>query len=81
MRGLGLGKILLREIIKKAEEQDYHVIVGAIDASNVVSKQLHEKEGFEFCGFIKQSGYKFGKWLDLALYQLTLKTPENPVGE
>lgn len=81
MRGLGLGKILLREIIKKAEEQDYHVIVGAIDASNVVSIQLHEKEGFEFCGFIKQSGYKFGKWLDLALYQLTLKTPENPVGE
>jgi Sortase and related acyltransferases len=81
MRGFGLGKILLREIIKKAEEQDYHVIVGAIDASNVVSRQLHEKEGFEFCGFIKQSGYKFGKWLDLALYQLTLKTPENPIGE
>ena len=78
-RGYGTGQILLNEIIKKAEEQDFHVIVGAIDASNIISIKLHEKEGFEFCGLIKQSGYKFGKWLDLAFYQLILKTPENPV--
>ena len=37
-----------------------------------------KKEGFEFCGLIKQAGYKFGKWLDLAFYQLILKTPEFP---
>ena len=78
-RGLGTGKILLKEIIKKAAEQDYHVLVAGIDASNAISIKLHEKEGFEFCGLIKQSGYKFGKWLDLAFYQLILKTPENPV--
>jgi len=23
-------------------------------------------------------GYKFGKWLDAAFYQLTLKTPDHP---
>jgi phosphinothricin acetyltransferase len=77
-RGKGLGTILLREIVKKAEEQDYHVIIGGIDASNSVSIKLHEKEGFTFCGLIKQSGYKFGKWLDLAFYQLILKTPLKP---
>ena len=78
-RGYGTGQILLNEIIKKAEEQDFHVIVGAIDASNIISIKLHEKEGFEFCGLIKQSGYKFGQWLDLAFYQLILKTPGTPV--
>ena len=78
-RGQGIGKILLKEIIIKAVEQDYHVLVGGIDASNTESIKLHIKEGFEFCGLIKQSGYKFGKWLDLAFYQLILKTPENPV--
>ena len=78
-RGQGLGKILLREIIKKAEDQDYHVLVAGIDASNALSILLHEKEGFAFCGIIQQAGYKFGKWLDLAFYQLILKTPENPV--
>jgi len=30
---------------------------------------------------MKEVGYKFGKWLDAAFYQLTLKTPEHPVGE
>jgi len=77
-RGKGLGTILLRKIVKMAEEQDYHVIVGGIDAANEVSIRLHEKEGFTFCGLIKQSGYKFGKWLDLAFYQLILKTPLLP---
>ena len=78
-RNQGVGKILLKEIIKKADEQDYHCVVGGIDASNSISRELHEKEGFEFCGLIKQSGYKFGKWLDLAFYQLILKTPESPL--
>jgi len=77
-RRKGLGTILLKEIIKRAEDQDYHVMIGGIDASNKESITLHEKEGFIFCGLIKQVGYKFGKWLDLAFYQLILKTPSNP---
>jgi len=78
-RGKGLGTILLKEIIKCAGEQDVHVLVGGIDASNIESIKLHEKEGFVFCGTIKQAGYKFGKWLDLSFYQLILKTPGVPV--
>ncbi|NEW85146.1 MAG: N-acetyltransferase [Mariniphaga sp.] len=78
LRGKGLGKILLREIIKSAEEQDYHVLIGGIDASNTASIHLHEKEGFVLSGTIRQAGYKFGKWLDLAFYQLILKTPKYP---
>lgn len=77
-RGKGLGKLLLKEIIKSAEEQNFHVMIGGIDASNNVSVRLHEKEGFIFCGTIKHAGYKFGKWLDLSFYQLILKTPEYP---
>ena len=80
-RGYGLGKILLHEIVKKAEEQNYHLLVGVIDASNTASRKLHENEGFILTGILKESGYKFGKWLDVAFYQLTLKTPVNPTGE
>ena len=78
-RGQGIGKILLQEIIKKAGEQDFHVMMGVIDASNSVSMKLHEKEGFVLAGILKEVGYKFGKWLDAAFYQLTLKTPDDPV--
>jgi len=80
-RGQGIGKILLKEIVKKAGEQDFHVMVGVIDASNTVSLKLHEKEGFVLTGVMKEVGYKFGKWLDAAFYQLTLKTPDHPIGE
>lgn len=77
-RGGGIGKILLREIIQQAEKQNYHVLVGVIDASNEISIKLHENEGFVLNGIWKEVGYKFGKWLDAAFYQLILKTPENP---
>ncbi len=79
VRGSGLGKVLLHEIVKKAKEQNFHVLVGVIDASNAVSMKLHENEGFVLTGIMKESGYKFGKWLDAAFYQLILKTPESPV--
>ena len=80
-RGLGLGKVLLRAIIKEAEEQDFHVMVGVIDASNSASIKLHENEGFFLNGIINEVGFKFGKWLDAAFYQLILKTPTNPTDD
>jgi phosphinothricin acetyltransferase len=78
-RGQGLGRRLLREIIAAAESQDYHVMVGGIDAANDVSIRLHTNLGFTHAGTVNHAGFKFGRWLDLAFYQLILKTPEKPV--
>ncbi len=77
-RGQGLGKCLLREVIAAAQGQDYHVLIGGIDATNAVSIGLHEKLGFVHCGTIRQAGFKFGRWLNLSFYQLVLSTPSNP---
>jgi L-amino acid N-acyltransferase YncA len=77
-RGQGVGKSLLQETIATARRQDYHVLVGAIDAANAVSIRLHESLGFTHCGIIRQAGFKFGRWLDLAFYQLILSTPAEP---
>lgn len=78
-RGQGIGKRLLHELISAARSQDYHVLIGGIDSQNTVSIQLHEKLGFQHAGTIRQAGYKFGRWLDLAFYQLILDTPAHPV--
>jgi len=78
-RGQGLGKILLTQLIENAKAQQYHCIVGVIDAENAVSIGLHEKFGFKNVGTFKEVGYKFGKWLDATFMQLNLPTPENPV--
>ncbi len=76
--GKGLGKLFMHELIKIAKAQGYHTIIGAIDLDNKGSIALHEKLGFTHSGTMKQAGYKFGRWLDFAFYQLILETPINP---
>ena len=78
-RGRGAGKVLLQEIIRQALEQNYHVLVGVIDAQNSTSINLHKSLGFSHSGTIKQAGFKFGRWLDVDFYQLILETPANPI--
>jgi len=78
-RGRGVGRRLLEETIEAARKQDYHVLIGGIDAANKPSIALHERLGFTHCGTIRQTGFKFGRWLDLSFYQLILDTPLHPV--
>ena len=77
-RGKGIGKRLLERIIAEAEAQEYHLLVGGIDSENAASIALHRALGFQHAGTIRQAGFKFGRWLDLDLYQLILKTPLKP---
>lgn len=78
-RGRGIGKLLLAELIANAARQDYHMLIGGIDAQNAASIALHRRLGFEQCAHIRQAGFKFNRWLDLLFYQLLLKTPEHPL--
>jgi L-amino acid N-acyltransferase len=80
-RGKGLGKTLMLALIERAQAQQYHIMVGGIDAANATSIALHEKLGFTHSGTIKQAGFKFGRWLDLAFYQLMLPTPHKPTDD
>lgn len=78
-RRRGIGRALLGELVVLAQQHDLHLLIGAIDAANSASIALHEQFGFVHSGTIRQAGFKFGRWLDLAFYQLTLKTPALPV--
>lgn len=78
-RGNGYGRMLLQWIIQEAEAHGMHTLVGAIDAQNLVSLQLHESLGFVKVGSLPQVGFKFGRWLDLTLVQLTLAMPSHPI--
>jgi len=78
-RRQGIGKRLLEELIGAAQRQNYHLLIGGIDATNSASIALHERLGFTHSGTIRQAGFKFGRWLDLSFYQLILSTPLQPV--
>ena len=77
-RNEGIATKLMQEIIKIANAREYATLVAGIDASNENSIKMHEKMGFKFSGVIKNAGFKFDKWLDLAFYQLDLNGPKVP---
>lgn len=71
-RGQGLGRLLLEELIRRVAERRFHMMIGVIDRDNEISISLHKKLGFTFCGEVREAGFKFGRWLDIVLYQKIL---------
>ncbi|WP_304196383.1 GNAT family N-acetyltransferase [Flavobacterium alvei] len=71
--GKGIGKLLLQELITLAKNQKLHTMIAVIDAENQSSVEFHEKFGFKTVGIIKESGYKFDRWLDSVFMQLILE--------
>ena len=78
-RNQGIATKLMKEIIKIASAREYATVVAGIDAANEVSIKMHEKMGFKHSGTVTKAGFKFGKWLDLAFYQLNLAGPKIPL--
>lgn len=70
--GKGIGKLLLTELIETAKSQNLHTMIGVIDSENTKSIDFHKKFGFEEVGFIKESGYKFDRWLHSVFMQKML---------
>jgi L-amino acid N-acyltransferase YncA len=68
--GQGIGKAILEALIARAREQKLHTMIGVIDAENHDSIAFHERMGFETVGVIRESGYKFDRWLHSVLLQL-----------
>lgn len=71
--GKGIGKLLLQELIVLAKKQGLHTMIGVIDAENQSSVVFHEKFGFKTVGTIKESAFKFDRWLHSVFMQLILK--------
>lgn len=70
--GNGIGKVLLSGLIQLAKAQGLHTMIGVIDSENQGSIIFHEQFGFKTVGIIKESGYKFDRWLDSVFMQLLL---------
>ena len=71
--GKGFGKLILTELIDLAKAQGIHTMIGVIDSENKNSISFHEQFGFKTVGIIKESGYKFDRWLDSVFMQLLLE--------
>ncbi|MGC6386997.1 N-acetyltransferase family protein [Ewingella sp. S1.OA.A_B6] len=72
-QGKGIGKLLMREAIKRATEDGWRQMIANVgNSSNLGSIRLHKSLGFEIIGTLKSVGFKHGRWIDTVLMQLAL---------
>lgn len=73
IRGQGVGKALVAEVLARAEAMGIRQMVAVIgDAENVGSIGLHISLGFRQVGVLKAVGMKFGRWVDVVQMQRAL---------
>jgi L-amino acid N-acyltransferase YncA len=68
----GVGTKLYRALIEKLREQQFHCALGGIALPNPASIAVHEKLGFKKVAEFSEVGRKFGRWVDVAYWQLIL---------
>jgi phosphinothricin acetyltransferase len=71
-RGGGVGTLLMQELLLRAKENGFHVMVAAIDSENDGSLRLHARLGFEVVGRMPEIARKGGLWRTLTLMQKRL---------
>ncbi len=71
-RGLGVGRLLLADLVELARDHGFHSIMARIVGGHEASIALHRACGFEEVGREREVGRKFGKWLDVVLMQRML---------
>ena len=72
LRGRGVGRLLLDDLVVLARDHGFHSVVGRIVGDHEASIGLHAACGFEQVGREQEVGRKFNRWLDVVLMQLML---------
>jgi L-amino acid N-acyltransferase YncA len=68
-RRRGLGEALLRELLARGGAGGLHTLVALVTNENEASLLLAERTGFHLVGTLEEIGFKFDRWLDVAVYQ------------
>jgi phosphinothricin acetyltransferase len=73
VRGQGVGKALVAELLVRAEARGFRQMLALIgDSDNIGSIGVHASLGFARAGVLRASGVKFGRWLDVVIMQRPL---------
>lgn len=69
----GLGRAMLTELVRRAEQSGVRKLIAVIgDSANTASIGVHRAVGFNEVGVLKSCGWKFDRWLDVVLMDKAL---------
>lgn len=69
VRGRGVGQRLAESILEAGRRAGLHTVISRIAGESEASVRLHEKLGFKKIGVMREVGRKFGRLIDVHLYQ------------
>ncbi|HEV7523784.1 MAG TPA: GNAT family N-acetyltransferase [Acidimicrobiia bacterium] len=72
LRGQGVGRLLLSDLVQRARDHGFHAIIGRVVGDHDASIALHAACGFDQVGREREVGRKFNRWLDVVLMQKML---------
>lgn len=70
--GRGLGQRVLGYLENLAVEHGLHTLIGIISAENIKSIRMFERCAYQKCAHIRDSGFKFGRYIDTVYFQKIL---------
>ena len=68
-RGMGIGKQLMKQLIKVSEEAGFWTLQSGIFPENKASVALHEQMGFRYLGCRKKIARYKGEWKDNLIFE------------
>lgn len=74
-RRTGVARGLYTALFGALRVQGYCQAIAGIALPNEASVGFHEAVGFIYTGNFEKVGYKFGRWIDVAFWQLELQPP------
>lgn len=67
--GKGIGLALYNALIVLLEKAGVHAVMGGIALPNDASVALHAKMAMKQVAHFEQTGFKFGRWIDVVYYE------------
>lgn len=70
--GRGLGRRLAAELLARAAASGLHAVLGGVCTEQDASRRMLESLGFAKVAHLREVGFKFGRWLDVAYFEKVL---------
>lgn len=77
-RNAGIGRALYEQLLALLRRQKFHTALAIVTLPNAASIGFHESFGFEHAGVLREVGYKFARWHDVATLRLSLTEQSTP---